>query len=309
MENIEKAKELFLSKKYKESFSLFKSLASTSPEAAYYQGMHFYLGLEVKQNYDKAYGSFKQSWEGLYHEGIFMMGRMHEAGHGVEKNINQAFKFYQAANQSVNAKTRLAKMYEEGIGVERDLVKALKLYNELQKLGSAYAMYKIGRFYLSGQGLKKNQASGFEWLEKAMHKNEILAINYFRLVGSKPDSDNRTVDEIYQQGLSAIGKEDQESALSFLELAAHEGSIQALLRIVDEYVKGSLFEEDKEKAFNLLLKRQDLNNGEIFYRIGNFYELGIGVTTSYYRAGLFYQKALQLNHEAAKIALRELRGY
>jgi TPR repeat protein len=52
-----------------------------------------------------------------------------------------------------------------------------------------------------------------------------------------------------------------------------------------------------------------MNHPQIDYRIGCFYEKGIGVLSSYYKAGLFYQKAAEKNHLEAKDALSALRGY
>ncbi|MFP4478002.1 MAG: hypothetical protein ACLFPM_01055 [Candidatus Izemoplasmatales bacterium] len=309
MESLEKAKKLFLAKKYKESFSLFKTMASSSPEASYYLAMHYYLGLAIKQNYDRAFSLFKKSWEGLYPEGIYMMGRMYEAGHGVEQNIDQAFKYYQAATNSINAKTRLAKMYEQGIGTEKDLNKAIRLYNTLRKEGSAYAMYKIGRFYLTGQGLKKNLKNGYLWLKKALDKDQLLAINYFRLLGKVPSTDSRTTEDILEQAKAAIERKDKEYAISHLEVAIKEGSKEALFIMVDLYLDGQMIEKSPESAFKLLLKHQAMNDSDVYYKIGRFYERGLGVLSSYYKAAIFYEKAMQMNHEPAKEALRALRGY
>ncbi|MFW5793961.1 MAG: tetratricopeptide repeat protein [Bacillota bacterium] len=309
MENLEKAKQLFYAKKYKESFSLFKSLADASPEASYYLGMHYYYGFGVKQKYDAAHNAFKRSWEGLYPEGIYMLGRLYETGRGVNKNLKQAISLYQAAKSSERAKLRLAIMYEEGIGCEKDIVKAIKLYNDLQKLGNDFAMYKIGRFYLQGKGLKKDLTSGYKWLNKALNKGNLLAMNYFRLIGSKAKEDIRTTKEIYKQALAAINKEAKELTLSLLQIAANEGLVDAVFMLYKLYLTGTVVKKDEAKAFKQLFKYKALNDKDIFFEIGKCYEQGQGVDSSYYRAAIYYKQAADLNHEAAKVALRELRGY
>lgn len=308
MEKIEKAIQLYNAKKYKESFSSFKAMAET-PEISYYLGMHYFLGLGVKQSDDKALSYFRKAWEGLYPEGIYMVGRMYELGRGVELNLKQAFKLYHAANQSLNAKLRLASMYELGIATDKDMAKAVRFYNECQKEGSGYAMYKIGQFYLLGQGLKKNLKNAYAWLQKSLGKNHILAVNYFRLIGKKPTTDNRSTEDILNQAKAAFNRSDKEYALSFLELAIHEGSLEGLMMLVDAYLDGRVVEKSEALAYDLLLKHQDLNKPSIDYRIGVFYELGIGVLSSYYKAGLFYEKAANEGLDIAKKALSELRGY
>lgn len=308
MDNLKKAIEYYQAKKYKESYALFKAM-DESGESTYYMGLHFLHGHGVKQNDDKAFAFFKKSWENLYPEGIYMLGLSYEKGIGVKKDVQQAFKLYQAARESNQALLKLAKIYEEGQLVEKDLVKAIKLYNLLQKEGNAYAMYKIGYFYTTGTGLKKNLKSGYQWLQKALGKNEPLAINYFRMIGSKPSTDTRTSNDVLNQAKSAIQRKDKEYALSYLKVCIAEKSVEALMILVDLYLDGQLFEKDESKAFELLLKHKDIEDGFIYYRIGQFYEEGIGVVSSYYKASLFYQKAKDLSYEPAKNALMELRGY
>ncbi|MGE4572073.1 MAG: SEL1-like repeat protein [Candidatus Izemoplasmatales bacterium] len=308
MEALIKAKEQFHAKKYKESFSLFKNL-SPDAEASYFLGLHYLHGLGVKQSDDKAFSYFKKSWEGLFHEGIYMLGMCYQEGIGVKVDLNQAFKLYQAARDSINAKIKLAQFYEEGIIVPKDLVKAIRLYNDCQKQGHAYAMYKIGRFYLSGEGLKQNMNQGYQWLQKALAENHVLAVNYFRMIGSKPSTDFRSTDDILRQAKSAIDKKQVEYAMSFLELAIKEESVEALMILVDQYIQGNLFEKDLEKAFKLLLKHQSLDHKDIDYRLAYFYEHGLGTVSSYYKAALFYEKAANKGHYEAKEALLELRGY
>ena len=308
MEALESAKKLYDAKKYKESFSLFKNLSSDS-EASYFLGMHYLHGYGVKQSEDKAFAYFKKSWEGLFHEGIYMLGKCYEEGIGVKKDMNQAFKLYQAARDSLNAKLRLAMMYEIGAVIPQAIIKAVKLYNECQKANNGYAMYKIGRFYLTGHGLRKNLNNGYLWLHKALNENEILAINYFRLIGSKPTTDFRTTEDIVNQAKASIEKENSEYALSYLEVAIKEKSIEALMILVNLYLEGTLFPKDESKAFKLLLNHQEYDDSIIDYRLGYFYEEGIGVVSSYYKAALFYEKAYKKGHQEAKLALSQLRGY
>lgn len=298
--------DYYLAKKYKESYNLFKSIGDG--ESTYYLGMQYLYGQGVKQSDDKAFLMFKKSWEALYPDGIYMYGYCYEQGIGTEANFEQAFKLYQAARDSVYAKIRLAKIYEQGIHVTKDLMKAIKLYNECQKLGNGYAMYKIGRFYLTGEGLKQDLTSGYQWLQKALAKNEILAINYFRMIGSKVSTDVRTTEDIFQQAKSAIEQELKEEALSYLEVCIKEQSIDAIMLLMKMYWHGELFDKDEEKAFKLLLKNEAIESSIIDYHIGYFYEHGIGTRSSYYKASLFYEKAGLKGHDLAIQALKEMRG-
>jgi len=81
------------------------------------------------------------------------------------------------------------------------------------------------------------------------------------------------------------------------------------MTLTDLYLEGQLIKKDEVKAFQLLLKHQTIHDPDVYYRLGQFYQHGIGTVSSYYKASLLYHKANDLKHEPAKQALYELRGY
>jgi TPR repeat protein len=308
-DSLEKAKTAYLTKNYKEAFNLFKKQMKTSPESAYYLGLMYYHGYYVDADDIQAFNLFKMAWEGLYEDGIYMLGRMYEEGRGIEKNYEQAFKLYQAAKNSQAAKLRIANFYEYGKYVEKSVPTAIKLYNELQKQGNAFAMYKIGSFYFSGEGLKKDLNNAYKWLNKALLKGSIEAMNHFRIIGTKSKTDFRSKEEIYETAKSLIAKQQTEVALPYLEVAAMEGYLPAILDLYELYKYGKGVDLDLIKAHEILIKYQELKFPEVYFLLGQIYELGEGVDSSFIKAAKYYGLGADLGHVKSQEKLLEIRGY
>jgi len=298
-------------KNYRDALPIFKKLAKSQTEAAYYLGLMNYYGQGTGQDYQQAFRHFKKAWEGLYPDAIFMLGVCYEEGKGVARDQTQAFELYQAAakNESELAILKIARFYEEGIAVEKSLKTAIELYVRLTKVNNAYAMYKIGSFYLEGKGLKKSLDNAYMWLNKALSAGSVEAMNYFRLLGSKSKTDIRSTKEIYLAGVSLFEKGEFESALQMFEIAAKEKSLEAVFRLHDCYAKGIGVNQSAETAFKTLLKFKDIDDPELYLRIGRCYEEGSGVGSSFVKAALFYELAAKKEYEPGKIALQEIRGY
>jgi len=309
VDSIDRAKTLFLSKDYKVAFSIFKKLAKDSSEAAYYLGLMYYHGYAVDVDDNQAFNYFRSSWEGLFEEGIYMLGRMYEEGRGTVKNYEQAFKLYQAAANSQNAKLRLANFYEYGKYVEKSIPNAIKIYNELQKHDNAFSMYKIGAFYFSGNGLKKDLNNAYKWLNKALLVGSVDAMNHFRIIGTKSKTDYRSTEEVYETGKSLINKLQVEQALPYLEAAAAEGSLAAIVKMYEVFREGIVLDKDLKRAYQVLDKYKDLKYPKIYYLLGKANEQGKGVESSYVKAAKFYELGAKLDDESCKAALLEIRGY
>ncbi len=298
-------------KNYKDAYPILKKLSRTQTEAAYYFGlMHFY-GQGTNTDYQQAFKLFKKAWEGLYPDAIYMLGVCYEEAKGVEKDLSQAFELYQAAakNESELAILKIAKFYEEGNVVEKSLKTAIELYVKLSKFNNAYAMYRIGTFYLEGKGLKKSLDNAYMWLNKALAAGSMEAMNYFRLLGSKSKSDIRSTKELYQAGVSLLEKGEYEAGIQMLDIAAKEKYLEAVFRLAKCHLEGTGVPKSEESAFKILLKYKDIDNPELYLKIGKCYEEGKGIGSSYVKAALFYELAAKKEYEPAKTALLEIRGY
>jgi hypothetical protein len=306
---VERAKEFFVAKNYKEAFNLLKKINRESPEAAYYLGLMYYYGLYVEIDENLAFANFKLAWEGLHEEGIYMLGKMYEEGRGVDKSYEQAFKLYQAASHSENALLRIANFYETGKFVPKSVTNAIKIYNDLQKKNNAFAMYKIGSFYYSGEGLKKDLNNAYKWLNKALLAGSVEAMNHFRIIGTKSKTDMRTTQDLFNAGRALVSKKMVEEALPYLEAAAKERFLPAISLMYEIYKDGIGVDKDLGSAYKVLKRYESYKEPEIYYLIGQTFENGEGVDSSYVLAAEYYEMASSLEHEPSLKALKELRGY
>jgi len=298
-------------KNYREAYNQFRKLAKNTTEAQYYLGLMCFYGYSTNQDYNLAFKYFKQAWEGLYPNATYMLGVSCEFGRGTEKNLNRAFEYYQAAGkqESQLALLKVAKFYEEGLVVKRSLKTAIEIYVKLSKLKNAYSMYKIGTFYLEGKGLKKSMDNAYTWLNKALASGSAEAMNYFRFLGSKSKNDIRTTNEIYNIALSHINKGEYEESIQLLEIASKEKHLEAIIKYSNAFLDGEGVKQSDTLAFKTLLKYKDVNNPKLDYLIGQKYETGIGVNSSFVKAALFYDLAAKQNYQPAITALKEIRGY
>ena len=85
------------------------------------------------------------------------------------KNYKNAFKILLnlAKGDDPRAQSDIAGMYFNGWGVEKDLFQAFKWYEISSKNGNPYAQYKLGDMYWNGLGVKTNTDTAQIWWKKA----------------------------------------------------------------------------------------------------------------------------------------------
>lgn len=100
------------------------------------------------------------------HRAMYALGSMYAAGHGVEQNYQEAYKWFSRAAKHgrPDAQYKLGVMYDEGIGVEQDYNKAGKYYSKAARYGYPLAQYKLGLLYSNGHGVTQNDVKAYAWL-------------------------------------------------------------------------------------------------------------------------------------------------
>ena len=106
----------------------FAQEAAMTPDELFEIGDRYYDGVEVAQDYEKAFGYFKLAAE-------------------------------QGHLESIN---RLAICYDNGRGVEQDQVKAVELYTQAAEQGYAKAQYNLGLSCYSGEGIEQSYEKAYE---------------------------------------------------------------------------------------------------------------------------------------------------
>ena len=105
------------------------------------------------------------------------VGHMYHLGTGVEKDDEQAVRWYRAAaaQGSATAKCDLGWMYEFGYGVERSVKKAIELYREVADGGNPRGLCDLAQMYLLGKGVEKDLPRAFYLRMRAAEQGYVYA--------------------------------------------------------------------------------------------------------------------------------------
>lgn len=154
------------------------------------------------------------------------MGHCYECGNGVEKNLKEAFKWYEksALNGSGWSQCRLGYSYEYGNGTERNYEKALEWYAKAAEQGNNCAQCNLGLMFEYGRGVPIGLATAFQWYKKSAESG--WAVGKYRL------------GLCYETGKGVAI--DVEAARGWYKKAAYDGNEdakKALLRLDEEQNK------------------------------------------------------------------------
>ncbi len=106
------------------------------------------------------------------------LGYLYQFGLGTDVDNVQALAWYQksAAQNEPDALYASALMYESGRAGKQDRAKALILYRQAATTGkSPSAEYALGRIYLRGDGVPRDEREGIIWLGKAANDGQPAA--------------------------------------------------------------------------------------------------------------------------------------
>jgi len=111
-------------------------------------------------------------------EAQFYMGMMSDAGLATEKNVEQAYLWYQAAARGghPNAQHNLAVAYAQGEGVAIDPAKAVFWWQSAARQGNTDAQYNLGIVYAVGKlGVNRDMQTAKMWWRKAAANGDGMA--------------------------------------------------------------------------------------------------------------------------------------
>ncbi len=220
----------------------------------------------------------------------FDIAVMYQYGIGVEKNAEQALKFYQlaAAQQDLQAEYNLGLLYLLGTDMQPDYTKATDWLTDAAFKGNDYAQYALARIYDYGYRDTAHQEVIPKNLEKAMAMYNLAAANgsglaQYRLAeilirqnhaGMRLDElqkQNQLIKDLYTSAVAAQVKEAQ------LPLAFYDAMDTDL--------------QKQKRAFDVAKQAAESGNQEAALLLGLMYDRGIAVTADQNDALKWYQKA------------------
>jgi hypothetical protein len=159
--------------------------------------------------------------------------------------------------------------------VRHDFSMAIQLYEKASSLGSAIAMYDLGRIYAEGKIVAPDYEKARLWYEKAAALNLPYAI--------------ADLGVLYENGQG--GPSDLAMALSLFRKAAAAGDRTSMTRIGVFYESGLAVRQSYAEAHRWFQKSSELGDYDAMKRLGQLYENGYGVPRNVELARKWYARA------------------
>ena len=220
----------------------------------------------------------------------FTLSQMYQDGIGVQKNVQEAIKYYELASsqQDLRAEYNLGLLYLEGNGVPADYPKALTLLRDAAFKGNDFAQYALARIDELGYSNAAGELVIKPDHEQAIAMYDLASANDYgpaqyrlaELLVREKNSDmtvavkqmrNKTIKQLYQAAFSA-GVEQAALPLAFFNAMDNNKAKQA-------------------QAFEVAKKEADAGNAAAALLLGLFYDRGITIPANPTDALYWYQKA------------------
>ena len=136
-------------------------------------GLIYHNGLDVKQDYKKAFEFFSRYLEVEYDKSIQReVAYYYKKGVGVKQDYKKAFNLYMlsANDGDVFSMSELGYLFAKGYGVEKDYEQAYKWFLKAANLESSYSKSWLGFLYEKGLGVQKDLKKAKSWYEQANTK-------------------------------------------------------------------------------------------------------------------------------------------
>lgn len=209
---------------------------------------------EIEKSEKKLRKDYKTAWQ-FYDWAKACMDK-----NGENYNPEFAVKlFTEAANGGITvAKYKLGKLFLSGDGVEKDIAKAVEWLKQSAAGENEFAEYALGRLFLKGEEVEKDIFAAEEYLLKSASRGNKYAAY---LLGKE-----------YLSGEN-FGK-DAMKAVEYLELAAEKDFEPAEYILGKEYLRGENFPKDVQKAIDYLKRAAEKGVDFAEYELGKIYLFG-----------------------------------
>ena len=262
-------------------------------------GEMYFAGNLVEQDYTKAVKCFEKAKEGCEYHMCYHLAECYFYGLGVERNLESAIENYQlgAYNENVYQEKAFNKMYDLLLqGYWNDKIEEDLLYNitDDAENGNEKAQLMLANCYYNGYGVDINYTEALSWREKAAEAGNAQAQFL-----------------VAQQYFSGIGTlRDIAQAKHWYTVAAENGNIEAqyeLAKLLEVGSEGVI--KNLPGAFYWYKKAAEADCLDAMVKVGQMYDLGIGISKNVDKAAFWYEKAVARNSIEAIFCLANIYLY
>lgn len=199
------------------------------------------------------------------------LGYMYLYGeNGVEKDFEQAFKFYEMAALQKNpiALNNLGSLYFNGIGTERNYLKAAQMFSDAAQNGSDDAAVNLAFIYLSSKNNETflpEAVKLFIQASQAGNKTGTFMLGYAYYQGFQVEQNLHKANELMKAAAQAEFDEGEYelalmylkgdgiaqnygNAVKYLRQAAAQGNLEATMLLAKIFEEGAVFPQNLKRA-------------------------------------------------------------
>ena len=257
------------------AFSLYLQSATNGDVLAMNKVGVFYkeaIGTEADKS--KAIYWLTKSSDNGFAKAYYNLGTIFKDGVSKDQDFYKAFEYFSKGANASDPQSTYAEAYllYKGFGCVQNYQQAAKLFLQAANAGKATAMYYLGLSYRNGYGVAKNIDSAKFWLNKALAKGEVMAMQEN---GSAQPENNNPQLTVFADGLKAKTFKTPKSEIN--QVLKIENSIGA--NLIEGKYRGYIFKYDWSN--NLVISKSSINlelnynNGEL---TGNWIEKDSALT-------------------------------
>lgn len=210
-------------------------------------------------------------------EGYYLHGMKYQLGRGVNQDSTEAVKWLRkaATEGHVKAQYNLGVIYSKGAGIEKDIYAAANWFYLAAEQDHPKAQYYLGLFYGKGHGLPQSNSQAAKWMIKAA--NQLDSQDAYR------------------------------KAAIWCRRAAEDGEIFAIETLGDYFSQGNGVKKDSVKASNWYRKAAEQFDGKKHYKeAARFYQKAAALddANSLYKLGLYYDEGLGVSQSREKAEIK-----
>ncbi|MCA9176611.1 MAG: SEL1-like repeat protein [Planctomycetales bacterium] len=218
--------------------------------------------------------------------------------------------------------------WDEGVRHEGngDLLQAFAYFRKGAAFGNADCQYAVGRMFVLGQGIAKNEAQGLLWTRRSAEQGHLRGTanmgNIYKNGFGVPVDLNEAF-KWYKQsaelgspvGAHRMGEaylygtgvaRDEKAALQWFLQAARQGNSDAMHMAGHTYHYADQFPRDYRQAMSWYQKAAEVGNTYSMNNIGNLARDGLGFRANQDVAKQWFRKAARLGSEGARDNLQKL---
>jgi len=222
-------------------------------------------------------------------DAIFMLGYCYSEGLGVEKNIEEAYRYYKKAHDLglMLGTTLVGYSYIYGSGVKKDVCAGLKLYNIAVQKRTELAQVMLAFEYNNGNTIPNNPKEYLRLIQEVVEGGSLTM--YYLLA------------QLYREGIEGYVEQDTNQAMALARIAAERGDAMAQFLLACW-----LFEEkNTEDGLSWMWKSAKQDCGAAWYLLGHFSQMGRGgVAPDVSQAIAYYQRAADTGDRRGLLELK-----